>query len=242
MTAIFNMKKKIRYFIFLALFFVSFQNPTSLIGEKIRIKRTINLKTGNTTDYIYNRDWKLSYCINSKGRKISYKYLENIVEEHYNSVNNNTLSPVTYYLNKAGFAIEIKRDSSRTLLYLDANNMQIFGRQYVKGNMNMTMKRKIISGNVVVDHQLSLDKTVDVTKFYTYYPTLNTIGNKFKGIAFINKDSKNLLHTSSILNKNGDTVLLSSSKYIFDSFGRVILSITHNAKSSSIDSTSYEYY
>ena len=240
--------KGIFFLPFFALLAMAFQSSVKP-DPKPKIKKTINLKTGSSAEYVYNTDGSIASITNSKGTRTTYKYVGNmVVKELHTPVVTGSSNIDTFLLNKSGLEESVinYQNGLRFDTKREYDEQRHLIRIFVAGdglNQMHDLNSFFFNGGNEVknifwdDHKKPLQ-----TDTYTYYTDKrNTIGNDNMGMSFLGAQSKNAIKEDKGITYDRDTFIVTYN-YQFDERDRISLKVSRNKKGVLMDSTAYTYY
>lgn len=215
--------------------------------DGLRIKKTTNLKTGSTTEYIYDSDGRISQMQSSNGARTTYSYFTNkIVKQFLDPLTKqNTID--TFFLNDKNRATSVSSNEGVIIqkMSFDGDGHLIQSVNYEKGNFFgksiLRWNENNLMRNTAYDEKGKILSDLN----YSYYSNkANTISQINMGMGFTGTDSKNLIEQSigvaSIISSS-DT-MIPTYKYQFNNDGSVKLKVVYDRVGKLIDSIAYTYY
>ncbi|MDB5283817.1 MAG: hypothetical protein JWO06_2892 [Bacteroidota bacterium] len=224
----------------------SFQRHST--SSKIsKIKEVVNLKTGSTSTYGYDKSGRLVNMLSTLGNNTRYEYWGNRVIIKFNDSGSLKYAIDTLLLNGKGLA-ESRLGHFNGVVAVDNNvydgkGFLVQNRFYLNQVYMGTTNWTIINDNKKM-YAFTDEKRKQVsTIYYECYPDkANTIGNENMGMTFWGSSSKNLLKKSVSIGPKNDTLLVLQYQYRFDNKGRVSQKVSYKQSGTLEDSLSYNYY
>ncbi len=230
------MKPNILFLLLTAAIITSFQS------SPIRIKKTVNLKTGSITEYFYDSIGRIVKVQNSNGAKTTYEYAGNRIIKFLSSPSTGETSVDTFFINSQNRVATIKSSNGFiSKCDYDSKGKFIKIENYDGGNFIGKSVWKWDGENLHTNIAYNSKGDVLSTINYFYTQNANTISQTYTGMEFMGQDSKHLVKES--LSVWNDTTLLTY-KYQFDTQRAMKLKLkaSYNKKGELIDSIAYTYY
>lgn len=232
------MKTKLAAILLVAVIVMAFQNSPV---KEFKIKRTVNLKTGNTTDYFYDTQGRISMMQNSKGTKTTYDYLGNTIIKKLIDSKKGANTADTFLLNDKNRVVTISGSTyGNQKLEYDSKgrfikSMNYHGSEYTGG------ASWVWEGENLKEYTYADEKGKIINRLtYFYTDKANTISDRNMGMEYFGTDNKDLVKKS-IGVFNSDTAI-PTYNYHFNSNGSVNLKVAYSMNGKLIDSIGYTYY